>query len=386
MGGCAGGGPGRAGLWPSGCARSVRPARAARGTNFAGSALAARRADVRDVGRNGWIARHCVLGPRTHRTVDRFDPIRIIGRGVMGEVSLARCRKDGTYVALKAVSKGYVAKHNDERHLRNERDILAQLRHPFVVRLFGTFQDAQRIYFVLEYVAGGELFAKLQGHRCLGPNAATFYLAEILAALAHVHMAGYAYRDLKPENVLLDPEGHCRLVDFGFATAPPDGPDGLMRTNCGTPAYLSPEQLSRKKTGGYTRIVDWWAFGCVAYELMCGHTPFCKDHAADSHYAIYTRIVRGRISFPRHLAATPRGLVRELLRADSGKRLTDAASIQAADFFQHVDFVAVNQKRVVPPQKPLLLPIGDSSCFEEYRPRDRPEDTLDSSKCNFAGF
>jgi len=113
----------------------------------------------------------------------------------MGEVSLARYRKDGMYVAVKAVSKGYVAKHKDERHLRNERDILARLRHPFVVRLFGTFQDTRRVYFVLEYVAGGELFAKLRGHRCLGPNAATFYLSEILAALAHVHASGYAYRD-----------------------------------------------------------------------------------------------------------------------------------------------------------------------------------------------
>ena len=200
----------------------------------------------------------------------------------MGEVSLARFRKDGKYMAIKAISKGYVVKHDDERHVQNERLILGQLRHPFVVGLFGTLQDKQKIYFVLEYVAGGELFSKLRGNRCLSAAVAKFYLVEILAALAHVHAGGFVYRDLKPENVLLDTEGHCRLVDFGFACAPPDGPEGRMRTNCGTPAYLSPEQLSRKKTGGYTRIVDWWAFGCVAYELMSGHTPFCLGHRMDN--------------------------------------------------------------------------------------------------------
>lgn len=252
----------------------------------AGSSLAARKNEARADGTNGWIATHCVLGPRSHRGIEKFDLMRVIGRGVMGEVSLARFRKDGKYMAIKAISKGYVVKHDDERHVQNERLILGQLRHPFVVGLFGTLQNKQKIYFVLEYVAGGELFSKLRGNRCLSAAVAKFYLVEILAALTHVHAGGFVYRDLKPENVLLDTEGHCRLVDFGFACAPPDGPEGRMRTNCGTPAYLSPEQLSRKKTGGYTRIVDWWAFGCVAYELMSGHTPFCPHHRTDDLLSI----------------------------------------------------------------------------------------------------
>ena len=224
----------------------------------------------------------------------------------MGEVSLAKLRKDGKFVAIKAVSKGYIAKHKDDRHVHNEREILGRLRHPFVVSLFGTFQDKKRIYFVMEFVAGGELFSKLRGNQCLTAPVAKFYLSEILSALAYVHANGYAYRDLKPENVLLDTDGHCRLMDFGFACAPPGGPDGLMRTNCGTPAYLSPEQLSRKKTGGYTRIVDWWSFGCVAYELQSGNTPFCKDHSGDSHYAIYLRVIKGKISFPSFFASAAR--------------------------------------------------------------------------------
>ena len=159
----------------------------------AGSALATRRAEARADGTNGWIATHCVLGPRSHRGIEKFELVRVIGRGVMGEVSLARFRKDGKYMAIKAISKGYVVKHDDERHVQNERLILGQLRHPFVVGLFGTLQDKQKIYFVLEYVAGGELFSKLRGNRCLSAAVAKFYLVEILAALAHVHAGGFVY-------------------------------------------------------------------------------------------------------------------------------------------------------------------------------------------------
>ena len=112
----------------------------------AGSALATRRAEARADGTNGWIATHCVLGPRSHRGIEKFELVRVIGRGVMGEVSLARFRKDGKYMAIKAISKGYVVKHDDERHVQNERLILGQLRHPFVVGLFGTLQDLSLIH------------------------------------------------------------------------------------------------------------------------------------------------------------------------------------------------------------------------------------------------
>ncbi|KAJ1457462.1 kinase-like domain-containing protein [Pelagophyceae sp. CCMP2097] len=306
----------------------------------------------------------------------------------MGEVSLAKHKKDGAYVALKCVSKGYVAKHDDERHVHNERTILHKLKHPFVVSLFGTFQDAKRIYFVLEFVAGGELFSKVRGNKCLTEASARFYLCEILAALAHVHAAGYVYRDLKPENVLLDCEGHCRLVDFGFACAPPggDADAGLLRTNCGTPAYLSPEQLARKKTGGYTRIVDWWAFGCVTFELMTGRTPFCKDHAEDSHHAIYLRVIKGKISFPGFVSNTARAAVKQLLCAEVSRRLVGAAKIKQHAFFDGVDWPAVEQKRIRPPSTPLSLPPGDASCFDEFRPRDVADDCVDASRCNFSGF
>ena len=128
--------------------------------------------------------------------------------------------------------------------------LLNMCDNPFICSLFGTFQDKKFIYFVLEFAAGGELFSRLYNKKGIfGAQTSKFYLAEILLALEHVHSHGYCYRDLKPENVMLDEEGHCKLIDFGFAAKPDK--EGLLHTNVGTPAYLSPEQLNHKKTGGY---------------------------------------------------------------------------------------------------------------------------------------
>ena len=190
----------------------------------------------------GWIAKEMVCGPSC--SLNNFDVGRVIGTGLMGTVRVARVKKDDTYVALKSVRKDYITRHNDGRHVQNERRVLYDLsEHPFVVHLYGTFQDQKRIYFVMEYLAGGELFSRLWLKEKFSANVTRFYVSEIFLALEYIHDAGYCYRDLKPENVMLDEEGHCKIVDFGFARAP-DVKSGLMKTNVGTPAYLSPEQLN----------------------------------------------------------------------------------------------------------------------------------------------
>ncbi|KAH8053959.1 cAMP-dependent protein kinase [Aureococcus anophagefferens] len=229
----------------------------------AGAALAGRRAEARDGSRNGWIASSCHLGPASHRKLESFELVRVVGRGVMGE-------------------------------------------------------DKKKVYFVMEFVAGGELFSKLRGNQCLTAPVARFYLAEILSALAYVHANGFAYRDLR------------------------------VRPRPPLPALG-------------------------------------KDHKEDSHYAIYLRVIKGRISFPSFLGATPKSLVKALLKAGKG-RLVDAPSITGHEFFGGVDFAAVEQRRVRPPQEPLVLSAGDASQFDEYRERPCPEDDLDSSKVSFAGF
>ena len=169
------------------------------------------------------------------------------------------------------------------------------LKSHFCIKLFGTFQDSHNIYFALELAAGGELFRRLSKKESFKPPVAKFYATEIFSALEHVQSLGYVYRDLKPENVMLDEDGHCKLVDFGFAVQPDNA--GMIHTVCGTPAYLSPEQLNGKFTNGYQKIVDWWSFGVFLFELLTGKTPFCKNNK-ETPYEIYLRILKVKISFP----------------------------------------------------------------------------------------
>ena len=291
------------------------------------------------------------------------------------------------------IKKDYVCRHGDGRHVQTEKTLLEQCGRtgtnaPFVCELFGTFQDKKFIYFVLSYAAGGELFSRLHDRAgTFGPQTARFYLAEILLAVAHVQSLGYAYRDLKPENVMLDEEGHCKLIDFGFA-AKPDG-NGLLHTNVGTPAYLSPEQLNHKKTGGYRTFVDWWSFGILTYEFLTGYTPFCKDFK-ESSYAIYTRVMKGTIKYPGSYAAFPREcreMVGRLCCHDVEGRMKDAESVKKCAFFEGVDWEKVRDRQAVPPHVPRLKEPGDCRYFQKYgelNEKEREPEKIDHGV--FKGF
>ena len=240
---------------------------------------------------------------------------------------MAKFKKDNTWCAIKMIKKDYVCRHDDGRHIQTERALLNKCDSPFVVNLFGTFQDKKWIYFVMEFAAGGELFSRLHNKKGIfGVNTTKFYAAEVLLAIEHVQECGYAYRDLKPENVMLDEEGHCKLIDFGFAAKPDT--NGLLHTNVGTPAYLSPEQLNHKKTGGYKAFVDWWSFGVLTYEFMTGETPFSKDFK-ENNYAIYTKVMKGKIKFPGHFDPVCKEMVSSLLKSNVDERMKDPKSIKA---------------------------------------------------------
>jgi len=329
----------------------------------------------------GWLAKDITVGHSCNPS--KFDFSRVIGTGLMGTVRLARYKKDDMWCVVKSIRKDYVTRHHDGRHVQNERKILNDLDHPFVVRLFGTFQDQKRIYFVMEYVVGGELFSRLSKKEKFSANTAKFYLTEIFLALEYVHDCGYAYRDLKPENILLDEDGHCKLVDFGFSRAPNE--QGLMRTQVGTPAYLSPEQLNGKFTGGYSRIVDWWSLGIILYELLTGKTPFCKSNR-ETPYAIYLRVLKGRIWFPMSFDAKAKALIRSLLTADIEKRLREPEHIREDSFFEGIDFEAAYERRLVPPHVPRIGEPGDSHYFDDYPEEQDSADKNPIDQSLFTGF
>lgn len=187
---------------------------------------------------------------------------------------------------------------------------------------------------------------------------------------------------------MLDEGGHCKLVDFGFATQP--NQKGLCETNCGTPAYLSPEQLNLKFTKGYTKIVDWWSLGCVIFELLAGLTPFNKT-SNDSEYEVYTRVQSGNISFPGGFDLQAKDICKELLQKDVAKRLTDPAKIRAHPFFQFekCTWDDVEKRKVVPPIIPPIKSEADVSHFDvgkDMQPRKQFKSGGPSAYGAFKGF
>jgi protein kinase A len=285
---------------------------------------------------------------------------------LIGVVRIAKLKSSQGYIAVKAIRKDYVKRHHDERHIKNEKEILIAMKScPFTINLFGTFQDSRNVYFAMELAAGGELFRRLNKKENFSNAASKFYAIEIFIALEHMHNLGYVYRDLKPENIMLDENGHCKLVDFGFSTAPDS--EGLCHTSCGTPAYLSPEQLNGKFTNGYTKTVDWWALGCFVYELCCGITPFCKNNK-ETPYEIYLRVLKGKIHFPRKVDQETKDLISCLCLADLGQRLKEPELIKNHAYFLGVagKWDLVRKCKLVPPFVPRIREDGDDRHFDDY--------------------
>lgn len=277
----------------------------------------------------------------------------------MGTVRLCKTRK-GQYFVLKSVNKDFIVKQHSERHINNERHILSALTSPFCVRSFGCLADKQNIYMAMEYVPGGELDRLLQSRGPFNSDEAKFYMTEIFCGLEHVHTLGYVYRDLKPENVAIDEAGHIKLLDFGFAT--PYSSTTRLHTNCGTPAYLSPEQLDGKLTNGYTGVIDWWAFGVVLFELLTGKTPF-NSKRDDTAYEIFLRILQQKISYPRKMDPSAKALISELCASNMEQRLCATEEIKKHSYFT-VPWTAVMEKRLVPPFVPHLKDAGDWHYFD----------------------
>lgn len=293
----------------------------------------------------------------------------------MGTVRVAKY-KNGKFLVLKGIRKEYIVKHNDHRHIRNEKEILMQMNSPFCIKLFGTLQDKCNVYLALEFCPGGELFHRLGKKERFSPQTAKFYISEVFAALEHVQSLGYVYRDLKPENIVLDEDGHCKLVDFGFATQCKDGEK--MHTLCGTPHYLAPEQLDGKFTNGYTRVVDWWSFGVLVYELLTGKTPFSKG-GKESHYEIFLRILNKRISFPWGFDNEAKELISRLCHAHLDKRLCQPEQIRRHPYFE-IPWEQVHARMLVPPFVPRIKEEGDIHYFGAFPEQQKSEKKKNSKE------
>ncbi|NXF39481.1 KGP2 kinase, partial [Nyctibius bracteatus] len=218
-----------------------------------------------------------------------------------------RCR--GRLLALKRIRKARVVRTGQQEHVRTERRVLAGSHSPFVVGLFGTFRDGQHVYLLLEFCPGGELWTKLREVRCFEEPLAVFCCACVVEALEYLHGRSIIYRDLKPENLMLDQRGYVKLVDFGFAKEL--GRGEKTYSFCGTPEYLAPEMLRQE---GHDFAVDFWMLGILAFELLVGRPPF---HSTDPRQ-IYSRILDGIFSFPAFLSEAACSLISKLCRCGAG--------------------------------------------------------------------
>eukprot|EP00163_Fabomonas_tropica_P016260 TRINITY_DN2923_c0_g2_i1.p1 TRINITY_DN2923_c0_g2~~TRINITY_DN2923_c0_g2_i1.p1 ORF type:complete len:330 (-),score=70.24 TRINITY_DN2923_c0_g2_i1:140-1129(-) len=309
--------------------------------------------------------------------------LETLGTGTFGRVRLTKCHMDGgdKYYAMKILKKHEVVRLKQVEHIMSEKEILISIAHPFVVNMTACFQDERNLYMLLEYVPGGELFSHL---RLAGrfPNEVTrFYTAEIVTAFQYLHSMDIIYRDLKPENLLLDREGHIKITDFGFAKRIED----RTWTLCGTPEYLAPEIIQSK---GHGKAVDWWALGILIFEMLAGHPPFHAPHS----FGIYEKILEGKIDFPKHFDDQAKDLIRRLLTADRTKRIGNlkngAEDIKKHKWFKGIDWAALESRQMPAPIVPNVTGEADSSMFDKYPEsfEDTSGDQTDPYKDYFKDF
>jgi serine/threonine protein kinase len=276
-----------------------------------------------------------------------FDILSLLGKGNFGKVMKVRHKETGTMLAMKILRKDMLTKDQDIEHTKTERRLLAKVKHPFVVGLHYAFQTEERLYMVIDYISGGDLYYHLKSQRRFSEATVRIWAAELVLALQYLHQLNVVYRDLKPENLLLDSQGHLHLTDFGLSKVL-DGPDIVMHTFCGTPYYLAPEMLVGKK--GYTHRVDWWSLGILIFEMLTGQPPFYSNNMQK----VYEKIVGTEYTWPPDSDASEVAvdLVTGLLQRDPSRRLgtsqggSRSPDIQSHPFFAKMDWQAALHKRI----------------------------------------
>ncbi|XP_046401711.1 cAMP-dependent protein kinase catalytic subunit 3 [Ischnura elegans] len=295
--------------------------------------------------------------------LDDLEILQTIGTGSFSRVVLCREGRSGAYGALKVLSVREVVRLKQVEHVKSERDILRQVNHPFIVQLRWCHKDSSFLYMLFEYVCGGELFSYLRNAGRFSASTGNFYATEIVSALEYLHSQSVVYRDLKPENLLLDQDGHLKITDFSFAKKLTD----RTWTLCGTPEYLAPEIIQSK---GHNKAVDWWALGVLIYEMLSGYPPFFDDNP----FGIYEKILAAKVEWPRHLDPVAKDLVKKLLVQDRTKRLGNmkngAEDVKRHRWFKGVDWHDVILRRLKPPIVPRVTYAGDATNFDEYEESD----------------
>eukprot|EP00472_Partenskyella_glossopodia_P005046 CAMPEP_0197536148 /NCGR_PEP_ID=MMETSP1318-20131121/53057_1 /TAXON_ID=552666 /ORGANISM="Partenskyella glossopodia, Strain RCC365" /LENGTH=553 /DNA_ID=CAMNT_0043093955 /DNA_START=117 /DNA_END=1778 /DNA_ORIENTATION=- len=301
-------------------------------------------------------------GSKLQRKVglEDFTLLKVIGKGSFGKVMLVKKRDTQDIFAMKVLHKANVIKRNQVEHTRTERNVLEYIRHPFIVTLRYAFQTKLKLYFVLDYCPGGELFFHLGRAGRFPESRAKFYAAQITLALQYLHDLGIVYRDLKPENVLLDGDGNVALTDFGLSK---EGINDNVSAHsfCGTPEYLAPEILTRS---GHGRAADWWSLGALLYEMLTGMPPFYSRNRE----RLFQKILKQSLHLKGYFSSSAKSILQGLLNRNPVERLgsrNDAPQVKKHPFFKDMDWNLLYQKRLRPPFRPQIGHIAtDTTNFD----------------------
>ena len=293
-------------------------------------------------------------------TLNDFQILRTLGTGSFGRVHLIRSNHNGRFYALKVLKKHTIVKLKQVEHTNDERLMLSVVSHPFLVRMWGTFQDFEQVFMIMDYIEGGELFSLLRKSQRFPNPVAKFYAAEVCLALEYLHSMDIIYRDLKPENILLDKNGHIKITDFGFAKYVPD----ITYTLCGTPDYIAPEVVSTKP---YNKSVDWWSFGILIYEMLAGYTPFYDSNTMKT----YENILNCKLKFPNFFHDDVKDLLSKLITKNLTERLGNlqngSEDVKRHPWFSEVIWEKLLSRNIETPyEPPIQQGQGDTSQFDRY--------------------
>jgi len=302
---------------------------------------------------------------------DDFELMTVIGKGSFGKVMQVRKKDDGKIYAMKVLRKEAIIARKQVAHTKAEKTILQKIQHPFIVKLHFAFQTKDKLYMILDYINGGELFFHLKKEGRFPEPRVKFYAAQITCALAHLHSLQIVYRDLKPENILLDATGNICLTDFDLSKEIVDG-EGT-HTFCGTPEYLAPEVL---KGQGHGMEVDWWSLGTLIYEMLTGLPPFYSQNIN----IMYQKILNGELRFPSYVSPEAHSLLEGLLTRDVEKRLGSGPSgsedVRRHPFFKEIDFEKLERKEYEAPYRPKVKNEQDVTQIDPAFTSERPQDSL----------
>ncbi|KAL7980472.1 hypothetical protein Chor_001626 [Crotalus horridus] len=298
----------------------------------------------------------------------QFELLKVLGQGSFGKVFLVRkiTPPDNNHLYAMKVLKKATLKVRDRVRTKMERDILVEVNHPFIVKLHYAFQTEGKVYLILDFLRGGDLFMRLSKEEDV-----KFYLAELALGLGHLHRLGIVYRDLKPENILLDDEGHIKLTDFGLSKEAIDH-EKKAYSFCGTVEYMAPEVVNRQ---GHTQSADWWSYGVLMFEMLTGALPFQGKDRKET----MTLILKAKLGMPQFLSCEAQSLLRALFKRNPINRLGSGPDgveeIKRHSFYSTIDWNKLFRREIKPPFKPAVGRPDDTFYFDKEFTSRTPKDS-----------